>query len=138
MLIRLDMASEIPIYMQLRNQIVMGIGRGELQLGERLPTVRQMAADAGVNTMTVNKAYQLLKAEGFIEIDRRRGGVVSPVQAAQGAYREKLEGKLALLETEAALKGIDRQEFLSLCQKIFSGLHLSEYAGLDRKEVPGW
>lgn len=71
MLIRLDMASATPIYVQLRNQIVMGIGTGALKVGEKLPTVRQMAADAGVNTMTVNKTYQLLKAEGFIEIDRR-------------------------------------------------------------------
>ena len=58
MLIQLDMASDIPIYVQLRNQIVMGIGRGELKMGEKLPTVRQLAQDAGVNTMTVNKAYQ--------------------------------------------------------------------------------
>ena len=63
MLIRLDMASATPIYVQLRNQIVMGIGTGALKVGEKLPTVRQMAADAGVNTMTVNKTYQLLKAE---------------------------------------------------------------------------
>ena len=80
MLIRLDMASATPIYVQLRNQIVMGIGTGALKVGEKLPTVRQMAADAGVNTMTVNKTYQLLKAEGFIEIDRRRGAVVNPVR----------------------------------------------------------
>ena len=50
MLIRLDMASATPIYVQLRNQIVMGIGTGALKVGEKLPTVRQMAADAGVNT----------------------------------------------------------------------------------------
>lgn len=84
MLIRLDMASATPIYVQLRNQIVMGIGTGALKVGEKLPTVRQMAADAGVNTMTVNKTYQLLKAEGFIEIDRRRGAVVNPVEDTAG------------------------------------------------------
>ena len=70
MIISLDMSSETPIYVQLRNQIVTGIGRGELRAGESLPSVRQMARDAGVNTMTVNKTYQILKAEGFIEIDR--------------------------------------------------------------------
>ncbi|MDE6517836.1 MAG: GntR family transcriptional regulator, partial [Acetatifactor sp.] len=57
MLISLDTGSSIPIYVQLRNQIVTGIGRGELKEGERLPTVRQLAEDAGVNTMTVNKTY---------------------------------------------------------------------------------
>ena len=65
MIIELDMNSSTPIYVQLRNQIVMGIGRGELKLGESLPTVRQLAQDIGVNTMTVNKAYQILKTEGY-------------------------------------------------------------------------
>ena len=60
------MASSTPIYVQLRNQIVKGIGKGELKAGEKLPTVRQLASDAGVNTMTVNKTYQILKNEGFI------------------------------------------------------------------------
>ena len=69
MILKLDMSGDIPIYVQLRNQIVLGIGRGELRVGERLPTVRQLAGDAGINTMTVNKAYQVLKAEGFIEIE---------------------------------------------------------------------
>ena len=77
MIIELDMNSSTPIYVQLRNQIVMGIGRGELKLGESLPTVRQLAQDIGVNTMTVNKAYQILKTEGYIKIDRRHGAIVS-------------------------------------------------------------
>ena len=76
MIIKINSRSEIPIYLQLRNQIVKGIGKGELEQGEILPTVRQMAADLGVNAMTVSKAYQLLKAEGFIETDRRKGSVV--------------------------------------------------------------
>lgn len=61
MIIELDMSISTPIYVQLRNQIVKGIGKGELKTGEKLPTVRQLASDAGVNTMTVNKAYQILK-----------------------------------------------------------------------------
>ena len=61
MIIKINSRSEIPIYLQLRNQIVKGIGKGELEQGEILPTVRQMAADLGVNAMTVSKAYQLLK-----------------------------------------------------------------------------
>ena len=126
MIIRLDMASGVPIYVQLRNQVVMGIGRGELKIGEKLPTVRQMAADAKVNMMTVNKAYQILRAEGFIEIDRRHGAVVRPAEDVSGAFREKLEGELGLLGAEAKLKGLDKQEFLSLCEKIFSDINLRE------------
>ena len=76
MIIELDMSSSTPIYVQLRNQIVKGIGKGELKTGEKLPTVRQLASDAGVNTMTVNKSYQILKKEGFIRTDRRLGAFV--------------------------------------------------------------
>ncbi len=73
MILKLDMNSTVPIYVQLRNQIVMGIGHGELKEGERLPTVRQLASDAGVNTMTVNKTYQILKAKGIYRPTGGRG-----------------------------------------------------------------
>ena len=96
-------------------------------MGEKLPTVRQLAQDAGVNTMTVNKAYQVLKAEGFIEIDRRHGATVRPVEDISGLFREKLESELELLGAEAKLKGVDKEEFLTMCEKIFSGLN-PEYA----------
>ena len=119
MLITLNTKSAIPIYVQLRNQIVTGIGKGELKAGEGLPTVRQMASDIGVNTMTVNKAYQILKAEGSIEIDRRRGAAVCPVKKGSADYREKLEKELELLSAEACLNGMDRKEFLTLCDRIF-------------------
>lgn len=56
MIIKINMQSEIPIYLQLRNEIVKGIGRGEFEPGESLPTVRQMATDLGINTMTVSKS----------------------------------------------------------------------------------
>ena len=72
MILKLDMNSTVPIYVQLRNQIVMGIGHGELKEGERLPTVRQLASDAGVNTMTVNKTYQILS--GRVYTDRQAAG----------------------------------------------------------------
>lgn len=119
MILTLDTTSTTPIYVQLRNQIVTGIGRGELKAGEHLPTVRQLAADIGVNTMTVNKTYQLLKMEGFIEIDRREGATVCPAKQNPAAYREKLEKELELLSAEASLKGMSQEEFLSLCSDIF-------------------
>lgn len=129
MIISLDMNSDIPIYVQLRNQIVTGIGRGDLKAGESLPSVRQMAQDAGINSMTVNKTYQILKAEGFIEIDRRRGAAVCPVQKPADEYKEKLAGELKLLLAEASLKGIRKDEFLHLCEEIFADMHPSGSEG---------
>lgn len=130
MIITLDMGSSIPIYVQLRNQIVTGIGKGELKAGEHLPTVRQMAIDAGVNTMTVNKTYQILKAEGFIETDRRRGAVVCAVQKPEAAYQEKLEAELELLAAEACLKGIGREAFLEICERTLASMQPGETAAV--------
>ena len=64
MLFRLDFQSGIPIYKQIRDQVVLAVADGQLLPGERLPTTRALAEDAGVNVMTVSKAYQLLKSEG--------------------------------------------------------------------------
>lgn len=125
MIIELDMNSSTPIYVQLRNQIVMGIGRGELKLGESLPTVRQLAQDIGVNTMTVNKAYQILKTEGYIKIDRRHGAIVSDNIDMDIVFREKLENELELLLAEAAINGIDKNDFLSMCNEIYSKMKVS-------------
>ena len=122
MIISLDTSSSIPIYVQLRNQIVLGIGRGELKPGESLPTVRQMAKDAGINTMTVNKTYQILKTEGFIEIDRRSGAFVSKSQSMDKDFEEKMESDLTLLMAEASVKGMDKEDFLKLCERVFAGL----------------
>ena len=125
MIIELDMNSSTPIYVQLRNQIVMGIGRGELKLGESLPTVRQLAQDIGVNTMTVNKAYQILKTEGYIKIDRRHGAIVSDNIDMDIVFREKLENELELLLAEAAINGMDKNDFLSICNEIYSKIKVS-------------
>ena len=59
------------------NQIILGIATSRLQEGDTLPSVRQMADTIGINMHTVNKAYTLLKQEGFVSIDRRRGAVVA-------------------------------------------------------------
>ncbi|PVX58239.1 GntR family transcriptional regulator [Bacteroides galacturonicus] len=125
MIIELDMNSSTPIYVQLRNQIVMGIGRGELKLGESLPTVRQLAQYIGVNTMTVNKAYQILKTEGYIKIDRRHGAIVSDNIDMDIVFREKLENELELLLAEAAINGMDKNDFLSMCNEIYSKIKVS-------------
>ncbi|MFE4714717.1 MULTISPECIES: GntR family transcriptional regulator [Paenibacillus] len=122
MIITLDFKSELPIYVQLRNEIVIGIGSGALAYGEKLPTVRQMAQDLGVNAMTVNKAYAILKNEGFISIDRRHGATVMPLAAGQAEFKAKLENELRLVISEASLKGIPRDEFMQMCTSIFSAV----------------
>jgi len=130
MIIKLDTTSEIPLYVQLRNQIVMGIGRGELKMGQGLPTVRQMAQDIGVNTMTVNKTYAILKQEGYIEIDRRHGAKVNPKIDMTGQFREKVESELMLLISESSLKGVSRDDFMSMCADVYDSLDLAHAGGI--------
>ena len=122
MILRLDMSSSIPIYVQLRNEIVMGIGRGDLKVGEGLPTVRQMAEDIGINMMTVNKAYNILKAEGYIEIDRRHGAKVNPAIDTSKEFKEKLESELELIIAESGIKGIVYKEFMKMCEDIYKNM----------------
>lgn len=123
MIIKINMQSEIPIYLQLRNEIVKGIGRGEFEPGESLPTVRQMTTDLGINTMTVSKAYQLLKTEGFLETDRRKGTTICyPTSSApqDNRFDEKLTDELELLSAEAKFHGMTLADFLELCQRAFN------------------
>lgn len=129
MIIKLDMSSTTPIYVQLRNQIVMGIGRGELRIGEGLPTVRQMAEDTGVNMMTVTKAYTILRNEGYIEIDRRHGAKINPTLDTKGEFKEKLEDELSLLIAESGIKGVDKKDFMEMCSRIFDNMKGLNIAG---------
>ncbi|WP_334074233.1 MULTISPECIES: GntR family transcriptional regulator [Paenibacillus] len=122
MLISLDLDNETPLYEQLCNQIIIGIATGELAEREKLPTVRQLADDLGINAMTVNKAYALLKQEGYIAIDRRHGAKVNARQRRKGdsAPEAELEEKLELLIAQATIRGVDQSCFQQLCARIFS------------------
>ncbi len=119
MLLSLDFGSDTPIYMQIRNQIVLGIAGGKLLPGERLPSIRTLSAETGVNMMTVNKAYQQLKQEGFIAIDRRSGARVGGSGADRKAALRQLETDLKLLFSQARLSGVEKEDVLRLCAKVF-------------------
>ena len=122
MILKLNFESEIPIYVQLRNQIVMAIAHGDLTQGEKLPTIRNLAEDLGINNMTVNKAYAMLKQEGFISIDRRHGAKVNRILTPDFEFKEKLEDDLSLVISEAEIRGIKKDEFIKICENIFDSM----------------
>ena len=74
---KIDFNSEEALYVQLCNQIIVGIATDSLREGDSLPSVRQLADEIGINMHTVNKAYSVLKQEGFLRLDRRRGAVIA-------------------------------------------------------------
>lgn len=77
MIFSIDFNSDEAIYLQLCNQIIMSIANDNIREGDSLPSVRQLAEDIGINMHTVNKAYTILKQEGYIKLDRRRGAVIA-------------------------------------------------------------
>lgn len=119
MIMKLDFASSVPIYQQVRDQIVQAIANGTFSVGDRLPTIRALAQETGINTMTVNKAYQLLKQEGYIITDRRNGAVVAYRNPKQKKVPKKVKEELELLIAEVKINGVEEKEFLDLCQKLY-------------------
>ncbi|AZV55467.1 GntR family transcriptional regulator [Clostridium sp. AWRP] len=120
MLVQIDFESEMPIYEQLRRQIIEGIASGNLKLGESLPSVRQLAEDIGINLHTVNKAYNALKSDGYLNVDRRTGAVVSGTfPESTEEFDKKLKEEFIYLICEAHLRGKKMEDILSLCSDIF-------------------
>ncbi len=117
MILNFDFHSDVPIFMQIRNQIVIGIAEGKLKPGEQLPTIRALADESGINMMTVSKAYQILKQEGYITADRRSGARVALKD--DKAVNEKTMQQLRLAISELRLSGMKEEEILSLVSGIY-------------------
>ena len=106
MLISIDFNSNEAIYMQLRNQIVIGIAQDKIKDGESLPSVRQLADELGVNMHTVNKAYALLRNDGYLKLDRRRGAVVCVSLESKPKHIETMNIGMRMMVAEAICKDI--------------------------------
>ena len=129
-LIEIDFSSDEAIYQQLRNQIILGIATSHLEDGEELPSVRQMAEEIGINMHTVNKAYTVLKQEGFVKVDRRRGAVVS-VDADKRHALEAAEKELRVLLAEACCRSLSRGEMHAMVDRIYD-----DYENEARRRFP--
>lgn len=119
MIIKIDEYSDIPIYQQIRNQIVMGISDGRLSAGEQLPTVRALALEMGINTMTVSKAYQMLKSEGYILTDRKNGARVRQELAQSGSLSDANLLELKRIASEARLSGVKKETLLQVIEDAY-------------------
>lgn len=118
MYIEIDFNSDEAIYLQLCNQIIMGIATSALQEGESLPSVRALAESVGVNMHTVNKAYSVLRDAGFLTVDRRRGAIVYIDREKLDAVQE-LRRDLAIALAKARCKHISREEVQALIDEIY-------------------
>ena len=120
MILNLDMNSETPIYTQICNQIVKAIAMNHLSEGDELPSVRSLASDIGVNLHTVNKAYNALKADGFLIVNRRKGVLVNSKDAYQStpSYEAFLKTQLEVLVVESLARGLNEAALNKMIKKI--------------------
>ncbi|MHC5218516.1 GntR family transcriptional regulator [Enterococcus sp. LJL128] len=118
MLMEIDMKSDIPIYQQIRNQVILGIAAGKLLPNEPLPSVRQMADEIGINMMTVSKAYNALKTEGYIVTDRRNGTKVAELPQATPEFMKQLYTSLELVLAEAVIHQLDDLDIHAIVTQI--------------------
>ena len=118
MILQFDFSSDIPIYLQIRNQIVIGISSGQLKSGDKLPTVRALAEESGINVMTVSKAYNLLKQEGYIITDRRKGATVAQ-KTVSPQIKEETINALRLHISELRLAGMTKEQISDLLETLY-------------------
>lgn len=129
MFIEINFESKKPIYTQLVEQIIAGIAKGKLQPGERLPSVRNMAEDIGINMHTVNKAYQELRDREFILIHRQRGVVINPngVPKADAAYENYVMDELHPLIAESITRQISKEQFMKLVKEVYKSYSIERH-----------
>ena len=118
MLIEIDFNSDEAIYVQLQNQIIMGIAMNLIQEGDSLPSVRQLANTVGINMHTVNKAYSILKQDGFIRLDRRKGAVIA-VDMDKARELFEMKEQLRVLLARGRCKNISKEEVYALVEEIY-------------------
>lgn len=125
MIIKIDFNSDEAIYLQLRNQIIMGIATSQFREGDALPSVRQLAEVVGINMHTVNKAYTVLKQEGYVKVDRRKGAVIA-IDENRNKVREELMRELQVMIAKGSCKNLTKEDFHQMIDEIYE-----EYGGLN-------
>lgn len=125
MIIEIDFNSEEALYLQLRNQIILGIATSRFQEGDSLPSVRQLADSIGINMHTVNKAYTVLKQEGFVKVDRRKGAVIA-VDIDKLRTLNEIRKELLVILARCSCKNIAKDEIHALIDEIYE-----YYGGLE-------
>ena len=118
MIIETDFNSDEALYSQLSNQIIMGIATAQFREGDSLPSVRQLADTIGINMHTVNKAYTVLKQEGYVKVDRRKGAVIA-VDVDRVRTLEELKKELQVILAKSSCKNISKEEIHQLIEEIY-------------------
>ena len=118
MIVEIDFNSEEALYIQLINQIIIGIATDQIREGDTLPSVRQLADNIGINMHTVKKAYSVLKQEGFLRVDRRRGAVIA-LDTDKMRTISEMRRDLSVILARGVCKNVSREEVHNLVDSIY-------------------
>ncbi len=124
MIIEIDFNSDEALYLQIRNQIIVGIATAQFSEGDYLPSVRQLADSIGINMHTVNKAYTVLRQEGFVKVDRRKGAVIA-IDVDRINTLEEIKKELKVILAKSSCKNISKADIYELIDEIYE-----DYGGL--------
>jgi DNA-binding transcriptional regulator YhcF (GntR family) len=123
MLLIIEPDSTVPIYQQIRDRVVEAIARGEQPTGSTLPSIRQLAVDLGINFHTANKAYDMLRQEGLVRLNRKSGAVIArdaTAGPADRAFAAQWRPRLHTLLAEAAAQGMSTEQIMEAGRAILS------------------
>ena len=96
----------------------MGIATAQFCEGDSLPSVRQLADSIGINMHTVNKAYSVLRQEGYVKVDRRKGAVIA-IDVDRMRTLENLKRELQVILAKSSCKNISKEEIHELIEEIY-------------------
>jgi len=127
MYIQIEPQSDVPIYEQVTRQIIEGIARGEMKPGDTLPSVRNLAADLGVNMHTVNKSYHELEEKGIITIRAKSGAIIRSAEerALTPKQLQQIEKNLKPVVAEGMVLGATTEQIEHMMKKVFADLQIS-------------
>lgn len=120
MIFEVNERSDVPIYKQIQQQIILGVATRKILPGENLPSIRQLSDELGINPMTISKAYNLLKTEGYLQTDRRNGTTITTPLPFNSIEKEAYLQALELVLADGFLHHEEKEQILIDVQKILS------------------
>ena len=114
-------SSSVPIYEQIKNQIINQIMLDELLEGESIPSIRSLASDIKISVMTIKKAYDELESEGYIKSVQGKGKFVDPknIELAKEQANKEIENHISKIINIANRFNIDKKEIIDLFEFIY-------------------
>lgn len=120
MIFEIDEQSNEPIYKQIQQQIILGIAQNKIQPGMNLPSIRQLSDELSINPMTISKAYTLLKEQGYLITDRRKGAMITQPDSFTEVERTQYLHDLAFLLAQGRLHQESSSKILTDIESILN------------------